>query len=370
MSGGARVRSEAGRRSEGAGAATPPPPSNSGGGDATSPWFTTVPLVDTLSVKWKGTGVDAAADLLETAYAATGAFRPDELLFGGDYFTLRRLPRYGGLAFKFEPWGMTVGVLRRYGIVFAEFRPSNVVSGITEPGALAAASVEEADRWVRSYLCLANVDQPQMRRLDTACDVTMVDPRRGVEFLDACSRLVPPAGMKTTSWRAPEAVETVALRLGRNVVARIYDRNEARRALGDVTAGPRGEVIRLEAQRRWKGEAPSIAEVLTPEQLSNEWWTRFASLDGMSAGSAGDIVDHVVDLVRLGDLSPQRGTSLIGAAAIFDRGTAPGKMWSSQTVASRRRDLRSAGLLPSKLVGGTVVDLGEVARASRLAWIP
>jgi hypothetical protein len=114
-----------------------------------------------------------------------------------------------------------------------------------------------------------------IRRLDTAVNLAWDgESREGLALLAGLAALVPPGKLQSVIRRQPggRAYETVAWHGRRGLVARAYDKGVE----GNLAA--RGQLVRLEDQRRWPNNARREVEELTGDYVRETWRRRFMPL--------------------------------------------------------------------------------------------
>lgn len=195
-----------------------------------------------------------------------------------------------------------------------------------------------------------------LRRLDLTVDVSFADPVEGRAFLAgvaALGRVLP--GRQAEVRCATDgsgAIETVYVRgrAGKKVLARCYDKGVQSGLAG------RGELVRLEDQRRWPRELRRSVEELQPTYLRGLWHRRWLHLwrasNGVIVAGPAVLADRLADLVVAGEVTQAEAERLAGFLLLQSRGVAH----SRATVYRRRQRLRELGVL----LGDGVLEEVEV----------
>jgi hypothetical protein len=137
------------------------------------------------------------------------------------------------------------------------------------------------------------------------------------------------------------AIETVYVRgrAGKKVLARAYDKG--------IESGfaARGELVRLEDQRRWPRQLRRSVVELQPPYLRSLWHRRWMHLwrasEGVTVAGPAVLADRLVALVAAGEASQAEVERLAGFLFLQLRGVAH----SRATVYRRRQRLRELGVL-------------------------
>ena len=196
-----------------------------------------------------------------------------------------------------------------------------------------------------------------VRRLDTAIDVATGSTQSGLALLEAVARVEPPRS-KSSVRRAHGLVETVEWHgyAGGWMVARVYDKG-----LKHGTAR-RGQVLRLEDQRRFQAATRRPVEALGPAQVHQFVGRRFYPLVQASDVTIGDLnvlVERIRELRESGEIPTKRAIALVGALLLDVAGSPP---QSRSTYYRHRKQLRELGLV---LAHRITVD-GQVVQGDRV----
>lgn len=198
-----------------------------------------------------------------------------------------------------------------------------------------------------------------IRRLDLTVDIE----RRsavGVPILNCVAAVEPPRLLRSDVYRAKRgrAIETVAWKGGRGLLARVYDKG-IEQGRGQHR---RGELIRFEDQRRFdKATRPSVEDVVDGygEMLfRNRFEVLRHATKGVMVTTLDGLVERVEELVETGELGPAEAKKLLGALVFDSKGVELG----SRTTRWRQRDqLRRCGLLLADgvLEPGEEIDLSD-----------
>lgn len=196
-----------------------------------------------------------------------------------------------------------------------------------------------------------------VRRLDCTVDVQL-EPHVGLAVMAGIAALDPGRGFQVVVTRQAggPAVETVAWRARRGIVARVYDKGV------EASIAPRGARVRLEAQRRWQAGARPDPLELTAAWVRDRFERRFAPLWKASKGvrvmGPNAIAHHLRQLVADGVLSPGRAVDAAGYLFLEQAGVHVG---SRATRYRHRSILQEAGIVLDPCSTGDVeVDLQAV----------
>lgn len=187
-----------------------------------------------------------------------------------------------------------------------------------------------------------------LRRLDITADLWFEDGREGVAVLEALSVMpLPLAPVQRVMTGPTGVVETVAWHgyAGRSMVARAYDKGI------ENGEAPRGQLIRLEDQRRRQSGRRMAVDDGTPAEVIRLFRERFAPLAAAPSVTVGDldaIADRLADLVVSGRLRPSTAEKLAGFVLLGGR-----RSTSRATAYRHRARLRELGL---HLARATVID--------------
>jgi hypothetical protein len=145
----------------------------------------------------------------------------------------------------------------------------------------------------------------------------------------------------------------------RGIVARAYDKGTE-----SDTAG-RGELVRLEAQYRWKKEARRDPGELDTPYVSQKFQSRFLPLwrasNGIRVVGTMAMRDELLEAIERGDLTWSQAEQVLGYQVLSaNRDRAPGV--SRKTDYRRRRLIEESGfiLADGACLENVEVDLGAV----------
>lgn len=203
-------------------------------------------------------------------------------------------------------------------------------------------------------------------RLDSTVTLRFSEARQGTLLL---------AGLAGLDWPAAEAIARPAVwprsvavvhPKGRSRQLRGYDKGQER---GDVAAGTAepGELIRLEAQWRFKGDRrPSVAE-LSPDAVRSRFESRFLPLyrstKGVKIATLPTITAELADRAAAGDLTHRQVERLTGYLVLQDRRATC--CYPGRTAKRRRAELREQGLVAAPGFSEPVeVELASVLEAA------
>jgi hypothetical protein len=253
--------------------------------------------------------------------------------------------------------GHRVGYQPASGLLWAEGHPSGDKSRLGGPQALRRAlsaleerlgelDVEIPARRRYSGVCWQTGPPVPgfagVRRLDLAVDLASATTAEGLALLAGIAAMRPSGRLAADVRRQPggRAVETVSWLGVRGKVARAYDKGV------EACSAPRGELVRLEDQRRWPREHRRDAVELTAEYCRSLFQRRFEPL---RRASKGVIVTNLVPIaerlyahVEAGELKPGHALQAIGSLVAEQAGLEFGH----RTTAWRhRRRVQDLGLV-------------------------
>ena len=186
-----------------------------------------------------------------------------------------------------------------------------------------------------------------LRRLDAAVDVRFEDPALGLAVLGLVGWLDPPRG-RTSVWTDRGRVTTVYLHgYARNSVrGRIYDKGN------DSGDAPRGQLIRLEDQRRWQaGRRPAVdVGPATVHRLFRDRFGYTARAPRAIVGKLPALGERLAQLVDEGAITPGRAERMLGFIGLEAVGHARQGM-SRRTYYRRRAEVRELGLVLAQVPG-------------------
>jgi hypothetical protein len=202
-----------------------------------------------------------------------------------------------------------------------------------------------------------------VRRLDIALDLAWDgDRREGLAFLAGAAAVNPPGQLQARFIRQPggSAYETIAWHGKRGLMGRLYDKgNEA------LTA-PRGQLVRMEDQRRWPSGHRRDVEELTAENVQRIWQKRFLPLwratKGLKIVTTAKLARELKSAVNEDRCTPGQAIDVAGHLVMEAAGVHVGSRNTRWRHASKAREL---GLV---LVDGVLeeeeYDVGEMMEAA------
>lgn len=194
-----------------------------------------------------------------------------------------------------------------------------------------------------------------IRRLDTTLDVAFESVEEGQLVLTAIAALMPARHKVTvTHMYGGPAVETVAWHgyRGKQMVARVYDKGV------ESGSAPRGQLIRLEDQRRFRRERRPSIDGVGPASVYEFVRRRFEPLreaPTVTIGSFEALRGRIIELLESGAITPglaERVISFLYLEQVPGAYRAP-----ARTKRRRRQEVRQLGLMLSGMTGGERVDV-------------
>ncbi|MGA2319481.1 MAG: hypothetical protein ABSG95_01895 [Solirubrobacteraceae bacterium] len=213
-----------------------------------------------------------------------------------------------------------------------------------------------------------------LRRADLACDLSFMDGATGLALLRGLAALDVPR-RKSVTYKRDGRVETVnycTQKLG-HIKLRCYD--------GGVHRGTHrpGELVRVEAQLRFKGAARPDPSEWAQQDLGKLWQGKLAAWEGTEEvvlAGLNAMEREITDAVAAKRLKLPAAETLIGNLRL--RASGRGKdYWTAQghdhLWGRRARTLRDLGLVLDDADLGheaeaTLLPLGRILRAVREAW--
>lgn len=284
--------------------------------------------------------------------------------------------------------GHRVGWLRDVGLLWAEGRaggdavlPCSAVSAryAALVSSLLAAGVPVPAGEVREGMypvdglpgIEASAGSEGLRRADLTLDLRFNDPAGGVAFLAAVAAVARTLPGYQAEIRCAKdgccAVETVYLRGrgGRRVLGRVYDKGI------ETGWGVRGELVRLEDQRRWPRLLRRSIDEMHPAYSRALWQRRWLPLwqasEGVTVAAPAQLADKLAGLAAMGVVSQAEAERLAGFVLLSSRGV----KHSRATMQRRRQRLRELGvILADGVVDDVELDLREImdAALASCAW--
>jgi hypothetical protein len=201
-------------------------------------------------------------------------------------------------------------------------------------------------------------------RFDATVDLGFADGHEGLAVLSGIAALDVPRCKTGVIGRPPETVYFLGSR-GR-VLGRVYD--------GGHHAGThrRGELVRLEDQRRYSGKARPTVDLLNAEYVAKQFKARFKTLwhatKGVIVAAIPDIAIELAERVRQREMTVRQAERLAGCLLLETGGDS---LYSKRTRYRRRRELREHGLvLAPDLFEPVRIELQPVVEAVLEAWAP
>jgi hypothetical protein len=197
-----------------------------------------------------------------------------------------------------------------------------------------------------------------VRRLDATVNIAPGSAARGLAVLAGVAAARPAGRIAPIVRREPggRAIETITWAGTRGIVARVYDKGV------ESNSAPRGELIRLEDQRRWpSGHRRDVSE-LTGAYVCEKFRERFVPLwrasKGLRVVAMQDVAEKLAELVRGEEITPLQAKR-VAAHLLFE---SAGIHLGSRTTRYRDRQLAEGiGLVVADGVLENVeVNLAEV----------
>lgn len=256
--------------------------------------------------------------------------------------------------------GYRVGWFPGVGQVFAEGHPAgrgNLADVASLPAALESVVGELANVGIRLTTGRAlraplRGREPRpgfggIRRLDAAADLRFSDGEQGLAVLDVLAQISPPRCAHGVYYSADGRGETVILRGygGRRMLGRVYDKGL------EAGTAPRGELIRLEDQRRFQAGRRPTADLgpATVHQLFRRRFDYTARAPMVTLATLHELRDRLGELVADGTVTPRRAERVAGFLTMETLGQPVGR--SRSTLSRRRAEARELGLVLARLPG-------------------
>jgi hypothetical protein len=184
-----------------------------------------------------------------------------------------------------------------------------------------------------------------IRRLDAAADLRFSDGEQGLAVLDVLAQISPPRCAHGVYYSVDGRAETVVLRGygGRRMLGRVYDKGL------EAGTAPRGELIRLEDQRRFQSGRRPTADLgpATVHQLFAKRFEYTARAPMVTLATLHELRDRLVELVADGTVTPRRAERVAGFLTMETLGHPVGR--SRSTLSRRRAEARELGLVLARL---------------------
>ena len=196
-----------------------------------------------------------------------------------------------------------------------------------------------------------------LRRVDAAADLRFEDPALGLAVLEVVAAVDPPRAAVSV-WRRDGRVQTVAVRgygSGR-VLGRVYDKG------AESKSAPRGQLIRLEDQRRYQSGTRPTADaggLATVHELFRERFS-YASHARMVVGRVPDLARHLAPRVADGTIPLAKLERVLGFLALQGMGGDRSHL-PRATYYRRRAEARELGVVAAQAPGATLRELDLAA---------
>lgn len=226
-----------------------------------------------------------------------------------------------------------------YGVLCAEGHPNH--DGLCAPWQLEAAYQGLLDS-LEEYGVARPTRFLGLGRLDSTVTQRFGDGREGLAALMGIAALDVPACKPKVIGKPPETVYFVHERGRGRVLGRAYDKG-----LESGTA-ERGELVRLEDQRRWQSSARPQRDRFHAGFVRDRFESRFKALyrsaKGVKVAALPVLARTLADRVRAGDLT-HREMERLGGFILAELGGGARASYPARTYKRRKAELRDHGLV-------------------------
>jgi hypothetical protein len=209
-------------------------------------------------------------------------------------------------------------------------------------------------------------EDPRVVRVDVAVDVEYGDPQEGRSVLEALRYARWPRSWYA-EFQGPPPYTTVAVKLGKKIVARAYCRNSKLR-----NGAERWGKLRFEREHRFVwANGRSVGELSATEAAAAFWGSAFGA--GSSSGRVIRLPHEaeaakLIEWVELGELTSAQYEQLLGFMSAERLGLV-GKAYPKETAQRRRSLARKLGVSPAAgAATASDVALDDLMRVPRSAW--